>query len=304
MDVDGEMPELHALASYYAAQGGALWVAEDNAAVVGMIATRPSGADGWEICRVYLRPDLHGQGLAARLLQTAEAYAIAAGAARLFLWSDTRFERAHRFYEKHSYVRQGGVRALRDKSNSLEFGYAKPVDGVMALDVAAAESAERRLAAILVDCVAAGASVSFLPPLAPEKARAFWRRMARGVAGGERILLGGWRRGVLAATGMVALAMPENQPHRAEVQKILVDPAVRRQGLGRAVLRACEAEAVKAGRSLLVLDTRAGDAAEPLYRAEGWREFGRLDGYALDAAGQAHGTVFFAKRVEDAAGPD
>jgi len=298
MDVDGEMPELRAPASYYAEAGGTLWVAEAGDDLLGMIATRPAGDEGWEICRVYVSPALHGHGLAHRLLDIAESHALAAGAQRLFLWSDTRFDRAHRFYEKRSYVRQGGVRALRDRSNSLEFGYAKPVDGVMVLDAAAAESAERRLAEVLVACVDGGASVSFLPPLAPAKARAFWHRAARAVASGQRILLGGWRRGVLAGTGTVDLAMPENQPHRADVQKILVEPAFRRRGLAREILRACEAEALKAGRRLLVLDTREDDAGEGLYRSEGWREYGRLGAYALDAEGNAQGTVFFAKQLD------
>jgi ribosomal protein S18 acetylase RimI-like enzyme len=90
---------------------------------------------------------------------------------------------------------------------------------------------------------------------------------------------------------------PPNQPHRAEVAKLLVAPAARRQGVARALMRQAEAVAQAAGRSLLTLDTRAGDAAEPLYRALGWQEAGRIPGYALDAAGVAHDTLFFWKRV-------
>src|SRR6185312_1755359 len=175
MDVDAEMPEYRALASYYADQGGALWAAEDDGQVVGMIATRPLPDNVWEICRVYVRPGLHGTGLGHRLLDTAEAHAMAAGATRLVLWSDTRFDRAHRFYEKRSYVRSGPVRVLADISNSLEYAYAKPVNGIEALDAAAAESAIPRLSAILIACVEEGAGVSFLPPLSPEAAAAFWR---------------------------------------------------------------------------------------------------------------------------------
>jgi GNAT superfamily N-acetyltransferase len=296
MDVDGEMPELHALATYYANQGGALWVAEARGAIIGMIATRPA-EDGWEICRVYVAPQAHGNGLAHDLLDTAESHAIAGGAKRLFLWSDTRFDRAHRFYEKRSYVREGGVRALRDKSHSLEYGYAKPVNGTRVLDVAAAESAERRLSDMLIACVAGGASVSFLRPLAHDKARAFWRRVSRGVASGDRLLLAGWRDGVLAATGSVDLATPENQRHRAEIQKILVDPAHRRAGLARAILRACETASTQAGRSLLILDTKTDDGGEALYRAEGWQEYGRLPGHAVDVDGAPVETVFLAKRI-------
>ena len=118
------MQEFHALASYYA---GALWVAEEQGTIVGMIATRPDpGAVGtWEICRVYVHPDRHGSGLGHALLDIAEAHAMAGGAQRLFLWSDTRFTRAHRFYEKRTYQRVGEVRALHDLSHSHEFCFEK-----------------------------------------------------------------------------------------------------------------------------------------------------------------------------------
>jgi len=116
------MPELHALASYYA---DALWVAEEQGTIIGMIATRPSADGDWEICRVYVHPDHHGGGLGHRLLDVAESHAAAAGARRLFLWSDTRFTRAHRFYEKRGYGRIGEVRELHDLSHSKEFCFAK-----------------------------------------------------------------------------------------------------------------------------------------------------------------------------------
>jgi GNAT superfamily N-acetyltransferase len=134
MDVDAEMPELRALASYYEAQGGALWVVETDSVASGMIAVRPLDERTWEICRVYVDPALHGTGLGHALLDLAERHAIAAGADRLVLWSDTRFDRAHRFYEKRSYIRHGAVRVLNDISNSLEFGYAKRADGIEARD--------------------------------------------------------------------------------------------------------------------------------------------------------------------------
>jgi ribosomal protein S18 acetylase RimI-like enzyme len=297
MDVDREMPELHALATYYAGQGGALWVAETDGKVVGMIAARPMDAATWEICRVYVDPCLHGSGLGHALLDQAERHAIAAGAERLALWTDTRFDRAHRFYEKRSYIRHGPVRVLHDISNSLEFGYAKPVNGLEALDIAAAASAETRLADILITCVAAGASVSFLPPLSPERAKAFWHRAANEVGAGKRVLLAAWRDGVMVGTGMLDLATPENQPHRAEIQKILVHPFARRSGIGHQIMRALERSATAAGRTLLTLDTRAGDAGEALYRADGWHEAGRIPNYARDADGTPHDTLFFWKAV-------
>jgi ribosomal protein S18 acetylase RimI-like enzyme len=262
-----------------------------------MIAARPLGDAQWEICRVYVAPALHGSGLAHALLDTAEGHAIRAGARRLVLFSDTRFDRAHRFYEKRSYVRTGPVRVLRDISNSLEFGYAKPVEGIEALDIAAATSAAGSMAALLVTCVNAGSSLSYLAPLPPDKARAFWLGAARAVGAGQRIVLAGWHNGALVATGTLDLASSDNQPHLAEAQKIMVHPSARRLGLARRMLGALEDAGRAAGRTLLVLDTRAGDAGEALYRAAGWTEYGRLDGHALDPAGRLVATVFFYKRI-------
>jgi GNAT superfamily N-acetyltransferase len=293
LDVDGEMPELHALGGYYTGKSGALWAAEADGRVVGMVATHPHDANTWEICRVYALPSLHGSGLGARLLDAAEARALAAGATRLVLWSDTRFDRAHRFYEKRGYVRQGPIRVLHDISNSLEFGYAKPVTGIVVLDAAAAASAERRLAEILCACVATGASVSYLPPLATDVARGFWKRMAADVAAGTRILLAAWVDAVLVGTVMLEFASSPNQPHRAEVQKLLVHPAARRRGVAGALMARLELEARRVGRTLLTLDTRAGDAAEALYRATGWHEAGRIPGYALNADRTPRDTILF-----------
>jgi GNAT superfamily N-acetyltransferase len=295
MDVDGEMPELRAPASYYR---DVLWVAEQDHRVVGMIATRPLPEAGtWEICRVYVDPSLHGQHLGHDLLDVAETYAIAHGATRLMLWSDTRFARAHAFYEKRCYVRSGPIRVLHDISNSLEYCYAKPVDGFEILDAAAAGAAERRLADLLIACVDSGATVTFLPPLHMDKARAFWRRVSTEVGQGTRVVMAGWQHGELVATGMLDLATPENQPHCAAVQKVLVHPSARRSGLGRALMRAIERHAVTLGRPLLTLDTRAGDAGEALYRAEGWHETGRIPQHAVGPSGALHDTVYFWKRV-------
>ncbi|HEY0183446.1 MAG TPA: GNAT family N-acetyltransferase [Rhodopila sp.] len=298
MDVDREMPELHALAGYYAGHGGMLWVAEVDAKIAGMIATRPTGSGTWEICRVYVDPALHGSGLGHVLLDRAERHAIATGAERLLLWSDTRFDRAHRFYEKRSYIRSGPIRVLNDISGSLEYGYAKPVNGVEALGIAAATSAETRLADILIACVEAGASVSFLPPLSRERAISFWHRVASDVGAGNRVLLAAWKDGTMVGSGMLDLATPQNQPHRAEVQKLLVHPSVRRGGIGRQLMAALERMATAAGRTLLTLDTRAGDAGEALYRSLGWHEAGVIPGYAVDAAGAARDTVIFWKRLD------
>lgn len=300
MDVDGEMPELRALASYYASKGGAFWVAEDGGRITGMIATVPHDAGAWEICRVYTIPSMHGAGLGGVLLDTAEAHARAAGARRLVLWSDTRFDRAHRFYEKRGYVRSGPIRVLHDISNSLEFSYAKPVNGIEVLDAAAAASADRRLAEILCACVEAGASVSYLPPLAPDTARAFWRRIVADVAAGTHILFAAWREGELVGTVTLELCGAPNQPHRAEVHKLLVHPSARRHGIARALMQRLEQEAANAGRRLIVLDTRARDHAERLYREMGWNEAGRIPDFAMNADGTFSPTVLFWKTIEPA----
>ncbi|MFZ4407923.1 MAG: GNAT family N-acetyltransferase [Paracraurococcus sp.] len=300
LDVDKEVPELRALATYFAGSGGMLWTAERDGAVVGMVGTRPLGSDqAWEICRMYVAKSERDSGLAHRLLDMAEAHARAAGAHRMVLWTDTRFDAAHHFYEKRSYVRQGAIRILDDLSKSLEFRYAKPARGLVveALDAAAAGSAERRLSEILIACVAAGASVSFLPPLAPSVARDFWRKVAADAAAGRKLLLGAWRDGVLVGTAQLILDMPQNQPHRADVAKVLVDPAARRAGIGRALMQRVEQAAQRMGRRLLVLDTLAGDAGEQLYRSMGWQEAGTIPGFALDEHGAEHATIFFWKRL-------
>jgi GNAT superfamily N-acetyltransferase len=300
LDVDGEVPELRHLATYFSRSGGALWAAERDGRIIGMAATRPLGDDAaWEICRVYVSKDARGTGLAQTLLTTAEAHARDAGAERLVLWTDTRFEAAHRFYEKTGYVRQGSIRILDDISNSLEFRYTKPLRGLVveALDAAAAASAEAQLARILARCVDAGASVSFFPPLAPAVARDFWKRASSDVALGKRVLLAAWMDGVLVGAVQLLLDTPQNQPHRADVAKLLVDPAARRRGVARALMRRAEQAARGHGRRLLVLDTAKGEGAEALYRELGWVELGTIPGYALWPDRSPCDTVFFWKNV-------
>ena len=298
-DVEAEIPEIGALATALAAKGGALWTAEEGGTVAGMVATYPA-EDGWHLSRMYVAASLRGTGLAARLLATAEDHARAAAAKRMVLWSDVLFTRAHAFYEKQGYLRRGGLRALGNPSGSIEAGYAKPLAGrvVEELDIAAAESAERPLAVILRACVESGASVSFLPPLPPEKARGYWREITHAVGQGEVRLFAAWRNGVLAGTVQLGLDMPDNGAHRAELRKLMVAPGSRCRGLARLLLATAEDAARQAGRSLLVLDTRVDDHAEPLYRQAGWLEAGTIPGYALDAEGQAHGTRFYYKPLE------
>jgi GNAT superfamily N-acetyltransferase len=299
VDIDGEAPELRALATYAAGRGGAAWVAEIDGGIAGLACVWPLQDGAWEIAKVYVARADRGTGIAHALADGAEAFARAHGATRAQLWSDTRFDRAHRFYEKRGYVRAGQIRALADKSNSIEFAYAKPLAGVVIerLDAAAAASAEYALARVLVACVDTGASVSFFPPMAFATARAFWHKVAAAVARGEKILIAAWLDGNLVGTTQVDLATPENQPHRADLAKMLVHPDARRHGIGRAMLARAEAEARAAGRWLLTLDTLAGDDGEKLYRAGGWQECGRIDDYALNAERVPSTTVLFSKRL-------
>ncbi len=127
-DVRGEIAEIDGLATHYAGRGGALWTAEQDGQVVGMVGTVPA-ADGWHVARMYVAPGQRGTGLAAALLGAAEEFARAAGAVRMVLWSDVLFLRAHAFYAKHGYVRQGGLRTLGNASRSVEVGFAKLLAG-------------------------------------------------------------------------------------------------------------------------------------------------------------------------------
>jgi GNAT superfamily N-acetyltransferase len=155
------------------------------------------------------------------------------------------------------------------------------------------------LAAVLIDCVEAGASVSFMHPLTPDRAVAFWRRVAEGVAAGQRALLMAEDKDGICGTVQLVLDQPENQPHRADVAKMLVHRRARRQGLGGALMRAAEATARECGKTLLVLDTVTGGDAERLYARLGWIRVGDIPGYALFPRGGFCSTTVFYKRLAD-----
>ena len=155
------------------------------------------------------------------------------------------------------------------------------------------------LADILLDCVAGGASVSFMAPLSRERAQAFWRAVAKGVADGQRALLVAEDRVTLQLQGtvQVILEQPENQPHRADIAKMLVHRRARRRGLAAALMRAAEATARAAGKSLLVLDTATGSDAERLYQRMGWTAVGIIPGYALWPDGRSCATTYYYKSL-------
>jgi GNAT superfamily N-acetyltransferase len=148
------------------------------------------------------------------------------------------------------------------------------------------------LADVLIDCVDGGASVSFMHPLPRAKALEFWRGVALGVARGERALLVAEDGDGVIGTVQLILHQPENQPHRADLSKMLVHRRARRRGVGAALLRAAEDAAHECGKSLLVLDT-ASDDAERLYARVGWQRCGVIPGYALLPHGGLCDTTFF-----------
>jgi len=159
------------------------------------------------------------------------------------------------------------------------------------------------LADVLIDSVEGDASVSFMHPLTRDRAVAFWRRVANGVAAGERALLVAEDAQGLCGTVQLVLDQPENQPHRADLSKMLVHRRARRQGLGAALIRAAESMARDCGKTLLVLDAVTGGDAERLYARLGWQRVGVIPGYALvPRGGLCDTTVFYRElggRLED-----
>ena len=149
------------------------------------------------------------------------------------------------------------------------------------------------LASVMIDCVEGGASIGFMHPLTRDRAVAFWRRVAQGVAAGERALLVAEDAHGLCGTVQLVLALPENQPHRADLVKMMVHRRARRQGLGAALMRAAEEVARDCGRTLLVLDAVTGGDASRLYERLGWTRVGPIPGYALMPDGRLCGTTFY-----------
>lgn len=139
----------------------------------------------------------------------------------------------------------------------------------------------RGLADVLGDVVAGGASVGVLAPLAPERALAFWQRVGDGVAAGQRVLFVAEDAAGVCGTVQLLVDLPDNQPHRADVAKMLVHRRARRQGIAGRLLATAEAAARAMGRTLLVLDTVTGSDAARLYERAGWVRVGDIPRYAL-----------------------
>jgi GNAT superfamily N-acetyltransferase len=152
------------------------------------------------------------------------------------------------------------------------------------------------LADVLLDVVEGGASVSFMHPFTRDKAIDFWRGVAKGVAGGERAIVVAEDAQGICGTAQLLLALPENQPHRADLAKMLVHRRARRRGIGAAVLKAAEEMARELGKTLLVLDTASQDA-ERLYERSGWVKVGVIPDYALLPEGGFCDTIVYYRRL-------
>jgi GNAT superfamily N-acetyltransferase len=157
------------------------------------------------------------------------------------------------------------------------------------------------LSDVLIDCVEGGASVSFMLPMSRAKATAYWRDIAAGVARGERMVLAAEdAAGAIVGTAQVVLAQTENQAHRGDLAKMLVHRRVRRRGVGAALLAAAECSALRAGKTLLVLDTASADA-ERLYARQGWQLCGQIPNYALWPDGSPCATTIYFKPLHECA---
>jgi arsenate reductase (glutaredoxin) len=163
---------------------------------------------------------------------------------------------------------------------------------VRRLGPAVSEEEIRGLVEVLRDCVDGGASVSFMQPLSIDKAQSFWRQVAEGVFKGERALLVAEDASGIVGTVQLILAQPDNQPHRADLSKMLVHRRARRMGVGALLLQAAQSEARDCAKTLLVLDT-ANAEAERLYVRHGWQRCGVIPGYALRPEGGLCDTTIY-----------
>lgn len=163
------------------------------------------------------------------------------------------------------------------------------------MTAATAREAVPALAQVLADCVAHGASLGFMHWNTHADFEIFWKGVVADIEAGRVILFAALRDGAIVGTAQLHLIGKPNQPHRAEIAKVLVHSSARRQGLGHALMQAAEAAARAAGRTLLVLDTDADSAARRLYSRLGWTEVGTIPRFALMPDGTDCASTFFYK---------
>jgi GNAT superfamily N-acetyltransferase len=153
------------------------------------------------------------------------------------------------------------------------------------------------LAEVLLDCVEGGASVSFMASFSKADAESFFEKVVEGVERGDRILLAALMDSKVVGTVQILLATPPNQPHRADVAKLLVHRSARGQGVGARLMKSVEEASRVAGKTLLVLDTATGDSGERLYTRLGWTRVGIIPKYALYPDGAWCDTTIFWKQI-------
>jgi GNAT superfamily N-acetyltransferase len=169
---------------------------------------------------------------------------------------------------------------------------------IISLVAPVADAALDQLAAVLVDCVEGGASVSFLSPFSQAQGMAFFRKAAGSVAAGDTVLLAAKLEGRIVGTVQLGLDTPPNQPHRADIKKLLVHRSARGHGVGAALMAQVEDEARRHGRRLLVLDTVPDENGHRLYLREGWQQTGIVPDYALFPDGRHCDTAIMWKRLK------
>ena len=169
---------------------------------------------------------------------------------------------------------------------------------IVSLAAPIADAVLVELADVLVDCVAGGASVSFMSPFSHDSALGVFRKVAGSVAAGNTVLLAAWLDGRIVGTVQLGLDTPPNQPHRADIKKMLVHRSARGRGIGAALMAAVEEEARRHARWLLVLDTVPGENGHRLYLRAGWTQTGLVPDYALFPDGRLCDTAIMWKRLE------
>ena len=168
---------------------------------------------------------------------------------------------------------------------------------VSSLSAQQTEEALGQLTELLIDAVASGASVGFMPPLRETEALEYWRDVIAAVRTGSRVLLVAVEDGRIDGSVQLALETRANGDHRAEAMKLFVHRRARRRGLARALMAELEATAIRLGRTLLVMDTRKGGEAEKMCESLGYVRYGEVPGYARSGNGELHTTVFFYRQL-------
>jgi GNAT superfamily N-acetyltransferase len=265
---------------------------------IGCGALRPLQDGVAELKRMYAKTD--GRGTGAAVLAHLEAAARELGYRAVWLETRAVNTRAVAFYERHGYRRIENFGRYAGNAAALCFGkeLGMTTRTIRELDGAEALARVGELAEVLRDCVEGGASVGFMLPLAEGRPEAFWRQVAAGVAEGKRhLFVAEDETGRICGTLSLVVDMPDNQPHRADVSKMLVHRHARRQGIAERLLKALEAKARELGKTTLVLDTVTGSDASRVYERLGWQRFGVVPNYALMPDGALCSTTYFHREL-------